>query len=320
MKYLLFLTACWALVATGWSAPAAVANLDRGLVAFLPMKSDLKDHSPQAHPVEVSGRVTMKNGAGYFEGKEDWLELPFIPLNDRPFVVAVWLKPTGSEPTYGVLEQRDRNLKGHILHLMIREGLRPWFGFYINDVVSPFSLSNEGQWQHVVFQYTGTHQEVWINGRLICSKRAAPYLGTAGKTCVGKNPNWNNVPGRDYQGYMSDFRIYDRALAFSEISKLASNVPIAIDTLTAARVPAQPAGSIAPAGQDDKPLLSIDAQKMTLRGKPGQEYIVEASQDLIKWEEIGDLTVSESGVVDFVDDDAKKFKQRFYRLRYKVAP
>ena len=150
----------------GMAAPA----LEAGLVAHLPMKDDLRDHAARPHPVEVSGRVELRDGAAFFAGKEDWLELPFIPLHERPFAIAVWLKPTGDQPTYGLLEQRDRSATGHILHLMIRDDLRPWFGFYVNDVVSPVTLANTEAWQHVVFRYDGTHQEIWINGRLVCRR------------------------------------------------------------------------------------------------------------------------------------------------------
>lgn len=301
------------------SAASAATQLDDGLVAHLPMKADLRDHSRKPHPVDVSGRVELRDGAAYFGGKEDWLELPFIALNDRPFSVAVWLKPTGVGPTYGVLEQWDRNETGHILHLMIRDGLRPRFGFYVNDLVSPVSLSNAGDWQHVAFRYDGVHQEIWINARLICRRTAEAYRGTRGRTCIGKNPNWSNVPGKDYEGWMSDFRIYGRALSFEEIVALASARPSPISALESATSGAQPAGSVAPAGVSDVPLLSLDADKLRLRGKPGKEYIVEASQDLTHWEEIGTLTIGTAGLVDFVDADAHRFRQRFYRIRYRVA-
>ncbi len=297
-------------------AATAAPALESGLLAHLPMKDDLEDHSRARLPVEVSGRVTLRDGAAYFEGREDWLEMPFIALNDRPFTIATWLKPTGARPTYGVLMQWDRREKNHILHLMIRNGLCPWFGFYINDVVSPLSLSNADEWQHVTFQYDGKVQQIWINGRLICQRVATAYQGTKGKTCIGRNPGWSNVPGGDYEGWMSDFRIYDRALAFAEITALVAARPEAIPVVTMqALPPAHPAGSVAPAGASDVPVLSIDAEKMQLRGKAGAEYMVEASADLVTWEELGTLLVRSAGTVDFVDEDAHRFRQRFYRLR-----
>lgn len=304
------------------AAVAARADLAEGLVAHLPLRADLRDHSAQALPVKISGRVVIRNGAGFFEGKEDWLELPFIPLHDRPFAVATWLKPVGDFPTYGLLHQWDRDVPNHILHLMIRDGWRPWFGFYMNDCVSPLSLSNAGAWQHVVFQFTGTAQEIWINGRLISHRKGGAYKGKAGATCIGRTPTWNNVPARHFTGYLSDFRIYTRTLTFAEISEIASRPPDApaeAPALAAARSP-QPPGSVAPAGTSEVPVLSIDGGSMRLRGRPGEDYVVEASSDLEKWEELGKITLGAEGFADFVDEDVARFRQRFYRLRYRVPP
>lgn len=297
---------------------AAVPALDDNLLAHLPFKTDLRDHSGAKLSVDLSGHVELRDGAAYFGGERDWLELPFIPLNERPFTIAVWLKPTGTEPTYGVLEQRDHNQRNHILHLMIREGLHPWFGFYVNDVVSPVSLSNAGGWQHVVFRYDGANQEIWINAHLVCQRAAKPYLGTAGKTCVGKNPNWNNVPARDYEGYMSDFRIYGRPLAFEEVVALASTPPASSSPAQGLSRIEQPAGSVAPAGASDRPLLAINAEKMRLQGKPGEEYVVEVSSDLQSWHVLGNVSIGPEGLVDLVDEEAPRLRQRFYRIRYRL--
>lgn len=297
----------------------ALADLRTGLAAHLPLRTDLRDASAYAHPVQVAGRVGLRDGAAWFEGKGDWLELPHIGLNDRPYSVAMWLRPTGEVPTYGLVQQWDRSVTGHIFHLMIRDGLRPWLGHYVNDLVSPLSLKAGGDWQHLCFQYTGTHQQIWINGRLICERKAEAYKGTEGLTCVGRNPDWNNVPGSDYQGAMSDFRLYQRALGLDEITTLSTQVPAGGAEKPPRVAPvAQAPGAVAPAGAGDSPIFSIDGASLVLRGVPGEEYVVEDSPDLIKWEVLATLTLPESGEIKFVDEDAEKYQQRFYRIRYRV--
>ena len=272
---------------------AAETDLARGLLAYLPLRDDLRDHSAKPNPVEVSGIVELKDGAAWFPGKEDWLEMPFIALNDRPYAIAVWVKPVGDSASYGLFAQYDRSEPNHHFHLMIRD-LRPWLGHYVNDLVSPVSLSNSGEWQHLVFQYVDGRQQIWINGRLICERVAAAYRGTSGPTCLGKNPNWHNVPARSFTGWMSDFRIYERALVFEEIKTLASAQPGRI-AQPAPRAAPQPAGSVAPAGASAVPLFSIDANAMVLRGTAGAEYLVEVSQDLVKWETLDTVTVATNG-------------------------
>jgi hypothetical protein len=117
---------------------------------------------------------------------------------------------------------------------------------------------------------------------------------------------------------MSDFRIYERALAFEEIDALAAAQPHAIEQLVASSVtpPPQSAASIAPPGSSEVPLRSIDADKLQLHGRPGEEYVVEASEDLVNWEELGTLVIGLEGAADFADADAGRFQQRFYRIRY----
>ena len=305
-----------ALLLVSRAAPAAEDALARGLVVHLPLKDDLRDHSAKPQLVEVSGIVELKDGAAWFPGKEDWLEMPFIALNDRAYAIAVWVKPVGDSASYGLLAQYDRSEPNHHFHLMIRDGLRPWLGHYVNDLVSPVSLSNSGEWQHLIFQYVDGRQQIWINGRLICERVTAAYRGASGPTCLGKNPNWHNVPARSFTGWMSDFRIYQRALAFEEIKALAAMRPEPISKL-APPAAAQPAGSVAPTGASAVPLFSIDASAMVLRGTAGETYVVEVSEDLVKWETLDNVTVAADGEVRFVDPEAARLPQRFYRIRYR---
>lgn len=61
-----------------------------------------------------------------------------------------------------------------------------------------------------------------MNGNLEVSAKKAPFLGKGGKFIIGLTPNWSNVPSRDFEGYLSDFRVYSRSLNQAEVSYLAS--------------------------------------------------------------------------------------------------
>ncbi len=296
----------------------ARASLDDGLVASLPLRSDLRDHAAGNLPVKMTGNVVLKNGSAFFAGDGNYLELPYIPLNQRDFSVSMWVSPTGNFPTYGLLQQIDRDAPDHLLHFLIREGLHPWMGFYVNDTVSPIGLTNDGAWKQLVFQYTDGAQEIWIDGRLICRRQTVAYQGVAGATYIGRAPKWNNVPTRDFEGYLSDVRIYSRALKAAEIDQLARLRPPDIggtiigggaSTASANPVPTPAAGA---------PLLNIRGGTMQVSGAPGQMYTVEASSDLQRWGVLGTVTVGSEGTVDIVDTEAGNFPQRFYRLRSKT--
>jgi hypothetical protein len=98
--------------AFAFAAQAQSTDLEQGLSVYLPMTIDLLDHSAHKLPVTVSGKVVIQDGAARFEGKEDWLELPHVPLNNRPFAIAMWIKVTGKYPVYGIVEQRAAKIVG----------------------------------------------------------------------------------------------------------------------------------------------------------------------------------------------------------------
>jgi len=52
-------------------------------------------------------------------------------------------------------------------------------------------------------------------------------------------------------------------------------------------------------------------------GSAGISFSVEASEDLIEWREIGTVTATQEGMMEFVDADAPSLDQRYYRLRWR---
>ncbi len=55
---------------------------------------------------------------------------------------------------------------------------------------------------------------------------------------------------------------------------------------------------------------------MRLRGKPGQQYLIETTQDLLQWDAFDTVGVSAYGAAEFVDVGAATFPKRLYRIRY----
>jgi hypothetical protein len=57
---------------------------------------------------------------------------------------------------------------------------------------------------------------------------------------------------------------------------------------------------------------------LTMKGLIGQQYDIEASQDLKTWAIISKVTLGSNGSMEFSDPDAADFPERFYRIR--VSP
>jgi hypothetical protein len=197
---------------------AAARSLSRGLVAHLPLIDDFTDASTAKLGAQP-GTVRIAEHAAVFDGTSS-VDLPHVDVAGRAFAVAVDVRVEGDAPTMGLLEQRAGNATNEHLHLMLRDGQRPYFGFYLNDLIADRPVPRDGAFHRLVFQYTGEEQEIWMDGVRIAHRRSGPYLGRTGATRIGRNPDWSNVGGSHFVGGLRDVRIYDRALSVGEVGAL----------------------------------------------------------------------------------------------------
>jgi len=301
------------------SLTTAPADLTDGLALHLPLTADLQDHSPNRHPIANVGNVEIRPEGAWFGGRKDWLEAPFIDLHDRPYAVTMWIKETTLNRQVGLVEQFDLNQKGRHFHLMLRGNRQPYFGHYARNLASPVSVPREQAWLHVVFQYDGEAQQIWIDGRLVVSMRAEPYRGTFGVTAIGKAPRWNNVESTDFVGFMREVRFYHRTLAVEEIAELSDArwLPGGAGQLAAsddgARSAKESSTLAAMLPENRKlPFLEIDGKRITVNGRPGQIYELQSTSDFNAWTPLGRST-NETGRVTYVESEDAPAMQ-FYRV------
>ena len=325
----IFLVSLFALLA--WWVPSALAEpveLEKALLAHLPFTEDLRDHSVQKLAVKMNGLVELRTEGAWFSGDTNWLTLPYLPLNDRSFAFAVWLKITGPDPMYGVFQQYEAVEYNRWLHLMLRGGRQPYVGFLMNDAISPLPLPRD-DWAHVVFQYnkSASRQEIWIDGRFICARGSSAYEGKSGETVIGGSPRWSNVPCKDFMGFMRDVRIYGRALTPGEISAvLVQSLPrgkaaaVRPSSETAATPVVGKSSFTALAAEVGIPFLSIDASKLVVTGEAGQTYELLYTDDLgDSWKKLATLK-NPDGHVEFSDTSGGYTPRRFYRIKVGTGP
>lgn len=306
--------------------PAAL-GLEEGLALWLPLTHDLADHSGSHLRIEPVGGAVLDAEGVHLRGRRDWLEAPHVALHGRPFAITVWLRDETDEKTVGILEQFDRNRPKSHLHLMLRGNRQPYFGFYGADLFSPVGLPVDREWVHLAFQYTGTHQEIWINGRLMCRREMTPYLGEQGVTAIGKTPRWGNVPAKDFAGHLRDLRIYQRALSDLEVGVLAgvltppavsSTTPVPGPTLSEkARLGRQ--AFVRQLSEDSTlPFIEIQTNGLVINGRVGQVYRLKRSGDFNRWEPVARLT-NTTGRVFHGDEDRLSNPAAFFQVEV-VAP
>ena len=172
MKKIRSLFSCWSgalLAGLALCSPdslRAANKLDEGLALYLPLTTDLKDHSPAQLPINVQGNVHTDPEGAAFGGEDDWLIAPHIQFDHRPFAIAFWMKDATSEQSVGLVEQLDENTRLRHFHIVLRKASASLsFGFYPARFISPVSIPTDQEWVHLVFQYTGQYQQIWINGQ-----------------------------------------------------------------------------------------------------------------------------------------------------------
>ena len=204
--------------------PSTNPGTERGLSVHLPLTSDLKDHSAFHHSVKVHGQVRIEGEAARFPGNGSWLELPHVQLEQRPFAVALWVKPVGSARMYGLVDQREASAFNRHLHLMLEQG-RPLFGQFGNQNRATI-IVQRGVWTHLVFRYTGMAREIWVNClRVVNGTSALGYHGAEGTTNIGRDPGVTTHPAEDFDGFMRDVRIYEGMISEERLFSLCEQSP-----------------------------------------------------------------------------------------------
>lgn len=305
----------------------AADKLSDGLALYLPLTTDLKDHSPAQLPIKVRGNVHAEPEGAVFSGEDDWLIAPHVSLDHHPFAIAFWMKDVTSEQSVGLVEQLDENTRLRHFHIVLRKERQPFFGFYPARFISPLSIPTDQEWVHMVFQYTGKYQQIWINGRLVCMRETPAYEGTKGATTIGKLPRWTNVPGKNFKGRLRDFRIYDHELNHKEIALLAdarqsdsafsSSSPDVIFSphLSPKTQASRMAMEHVLSTDVSLPFLEISDKQLVINGQAGQVYTLQAATDLNDWQSFGLATNQSGRLVYSLAGESATNRQRFFRVK-----
>lgn len=196
-----------------------------------------KDSSGNSNTLVNEGGVvsvtdpTYGTVASFDRSSTAGLSLSTVPagiLGASPRTVSFWVKRNndghsfeyiygyGGTPSY--LEWRAQFQSGSLMH-------------YANNSRIFHSLQyNENVWYHVAVTYDGTTKNTYDNGSLALF--AAKTVDTTGTGALTIGYSTTYLTTYRFDGYLSDFRIYDYAMSAAEISTLHAegpNPPIVVD-------------------------------------------------------------------------------------------
>ena len=199
-------------------------DLNKGLELWLPLNNGFRDHSKNRHVGEVNGNLSSRADGAHFDGQGDYIVFPEMPVSESSFALSTWILVRGHFSNYGIVQQKNANRKLEWMHLMLRDRMNPFFSFYMANTQGETRLMKTSGWRHLVVQYDRDkgRAEIYVDGRLDGAKKQPMLRGSGGKFIIGLTPEWGNVPARDFEGTLWEFRVYSCALNQSEIKYLAS--------------------------------------------------------------------------------------------------
>ena len=203
----------------------AQSFLTTGLVAYYPFEGNANDASGTGNNGIVNGAALDTNAFGVanaaysFNGNGQFILISNSPsLNTgNQLTLGVWINfsPGG---TYNPRVISKNGVNGYELVTLGTSDQRQ-IGFYAdgNAYINTAQFVNAGEWVYLTATYDGSQMCLYVNGVLDTSMAAACVFSNATDLTIGQNSQ-NSLD--NYQGSLSDVRIYNRALSPSEISQL----------------------------------------------------------------------------------------------------
>ncbi len=197
-----------------------------GLVAYYPFNGNANDESGNGNNGSVNGatpvidRFGIPNRAYSFDGATNYIEIgdspDFHSLNQ--VTLSVWFKTTDSSRFWTKMVGKHYDAQFGSFYIV-------WEHQYVRfSAITPHQYPGiasgniaYGNWHHACGVYDGTLMSLYVDGVLVNS---APNSGAIKETnypvTIGRSEKWNEY----YHGSIDDIRIYNRALAESEIQAL----------------------------------------------------------------------------------------------------
>ncbi|MCF7812710.1 carbohydrate binding domain-containing protein [Candidatus Gracilibacteria bacterium] len=192
------------------------------------------DLTPNANHGAITG-TSVRNHGYEFDGTDDYIEIgdkSELDFNTGSFSVTAWIKDSGSGGHWFVKRESGSTNAGYELGIDGTNGSLSW---YLNDGTSAIAdtadttSASDGTWHHVgiVFDRTNNQIRRYVDGTATGTVSNFGSLGSidnAFRASIGAR--LGSSPDNEFTGSIANLRIYDRALAASEVSDLYNGADI----------------------------------------------------------------------------------------------
>ena len=194
------------------------------LIAWYPLNGDTKDYSGNnlhltnnEATVDVNGKI----GSCYLtnQSNKQYLNVTSSIITDalsngNDFTVCFWQKVDSCRYAVMNISCGNTSATDRMLHIGMRSANVVSMGFYGDDLNGTFSFSPD-KWYHITAVYEKGYQKIYVNGKLINSRKSTNYLIVNGKFNIGSYSNTTTT------AFYNDVRIYNEALSAKQIKEIA---------------------------------------------------------------------------------------------------
>ncbi|MCB0113898.1 MAG: proprotein convertase P-domain-containing protein, partial [Caldilineaceae bacterium] len=181
-------------------------------------------NGPSWTTTEKPAAIQFENSAAlYFDGTDDYVDVPIPSRSFDSFTVAFWAKRQSTGRNDYIIG-RGSPVANEGLHIGFRSTNVFTCGFWGDNDLNTAIAYMDTDWHHwaCTYDHTTNQRKIFRDGRLVAQDTAAnDYLASSGNLVMGRIlPNQNTF----YRGWLDDVRIYMRAMTDGEMRGLASGV------------------------------------------------------------------------------------------------
>lgn len=152
-----------------------------------------------------------------FDGSNDYVALPSLPVFNTSFSVEAWVKPSTAPPAQQtIFGAHDATKTGRSLSLRVFSDGRIELGFYGDNLAAPAGTITFGSTSHVVATYDAPSDtsRIYVNDRLVATGSQGPLTSTAATFAIGR---WRSTNLEPFKGTIDEVAVYPTALSVEQV-------------------------------------------------------------------------------------------------------
>ena len=204
------------------------------LIAWYKFDGDFTDSSGNGNTLTIGGgsptistteyKINNSASSASFISSLSYLTTPSVSLSNKAFSVCVWVKATKNSNSSYFISQGSGTTQRQHLHIgfNVSSGVVKYnLAFWSDDLLTTENYASDlNNWVHLVYLVeTNYNRKIYRNGILIASDTNTDAFTSNDDLKIGTR--YTTTHGYyDFEGYLDDLRIYDKALSQDEINNI----------------------------------------------------------------------------------------------------